>query len=112
MSKPYEEKWLGASGQEYLYSVHSVNDHRIGKTFDNVPGNYIFAKKTYPSGEFSPIYIGQSGNLSERFEDHHKNSCIRRRGATHIFVHRNDDENVRLAEEKDLLDNSNPPCNE
>ncbi len=79
MSKPYEEKWIGASGREYMYSVHSVGDHRIEKTFEKVAGNYIFAKKTYPSGEFSPIYIGQSGNLAERFEDHHKNSATMRR---------------------------------
>ncbi len=111
MSKPYEEKWVGASGKEYLYSAYSVGDHNIERSFENVPGNYIFAKKTV-LGDFSPIYIGQSGNISERLDDHHKNSCIRRRGATHIFLHRNDDENARLAEESDLLGNSDPPCNE
>ncbi|MDE2744722.1 MAG: hypothetical protein OXI41_01880 [Chloroflexota bacterium] len=100
-------KWTGFSGTEYEYYIYE-----IGQTFDAVPGNYIFARETSPN-RFSPIYIGQTGDLSERFDSHHKMPCIRRAGATHIHAHKNSGgQAARLAEERDLIRAWNTPCND
>lgn len=101
-----ECKWKGQSGTTYTYWIYD-----IGTTFEATPANYIFAKETpYLWGA---IYIGQTGDLSERFDNHHKMPCIQEHGATHIHAHTSsEDEAKRLAEEKDLVLYCNPPCND
>jgi hypothetical protein len=99
--------WPGKSGKQYQYWIHS-----IGTTFKEVSGNYIYAKETRP-GYWTPCYIGQTKNLNDRLSDHKKEVCAKRHGATHIHAHTNaQGEAVRLAEEKDLIINHQPPCNE
>jgi len=98
--------WDGKSGKEYRYRIY-----QIGITFSKNPGNYIFAKEVKPS-EWSPVYIGQTGDLSENFNDHPKMPCIIKRGGTHIHIHiSSENEDVRLAEEKDLALRWHPACN-
>ena len=98
--------WTGKSGRQYLYYIYP-----IGSTFKAVPGNYIFAKETSP-GRYRPIYIGETEDLSERFDNHHKMACIRREGATHIHAHQNDaGVTARRQEERDLVAKWNPSCN-
>jgi len=100
-------KWLGQSGKEYTYWIY-----KVGTTFESAPGNYIFAKETKPN-TFKPIYVGQTADLGERFDNHHKMPCIRQNGATHIHVHKNTEgEPARLSEEADLVDRWHPICNE
>ncbi|PKB59644.1 MAG: hypothetical protein BZY83_00825 [SAR202 cluster bacterium Casp-Chloro-G2] len=97
--------WPGKSGQKYKYRIYP-----IGQSFKGQPGNYIFAKETKP-GRFAPIYIGETGDLSDRFDNHHKMLCIQKQGATHIHVHGSSaNRNARLAEESDLNDRWNPIC--
>ena len=97
--------WPGQSGKLYSYHVYP-----IGTKFDAVPGNYIFAKMV--SGRWSPVYVGETSDLSERFDNHHKMPCIKRIGATHIHAHRNSGgTNARRAEESDLVRNFKPACN-
>lgn len=97
--------WEGRSGKQYRYWIYP-----IGTTFSAVGGNYIFSKETRP-GYWTPIYIGQTADLSVRFDNHHKMPCIKSHGATHIHVHRNDLERDRLAEEADLLAKWGTTCN-
>ena len=104
MDKPIIN-WPGKSGRIYTYYIYP-----IGSSFRATGGNYIFAKETSPS-HWSPVYVGQTVNLGERFDEHHKMFCIRQQGGTHIHVHLNDIESVRLGEESDLIEKWNPPCN-
>jgi len=98
--------WAGKTGQTYLYYIYP-----IGSSLKQVPGNYIFAKQTQP-GRWTPIYAGETGDLSERFDHHHKMACILQRGATHIHAHASSsDVAKRRLEEKDITDRWNPPCN-
>ena len=97
--------WEGLSGQRYTYGIYPISE-----TFKAAAGNYIFAKETAP-GRFRPIYIGQTENLNERLENHHKESCARRHGATHIHAHLNSVKADRLREERDLIAMWNPVCN-
>lgn len=97
--------WTGKSGAQYKYWIY-----KLPPDFKAQPGNYVFAKETKP-GSWAPVYIGQTNDLSERFDDHHQAGCIRRNGATHIHVHLNKSKQARLDEESDLIARWNPPCN-
>ena len=97
--------WTGASGKQYQYSIYEK-----GTTFKAIPGNYVFAKRI-DANRWQAIYVGQTSNLSERFDDHHKKPCIDRHGATHIHVHRNDDDQARLDEEREIIQYHQPLCN-
>lgn len=101
-----EMLWAGASGTKYKYYVHSLNP-----SFKAEGGNYIFAKRSSTPGQWLAVYIGQTKNLDQRHEDHNEEACAKRNGATHIHAHLNATQAARLAEEADLLANSNPPCN-
>ena len=107
MAEPLYIDWDGKSGREYRYWIYE-----IGTTINKNPGNYIFTKEVKPD-EWSPVYIGQTADLSERFESHHKMPCIKQRGGTHIRIHvSSQDEDTRLTEEKDLVLRWHPACND
>lgn len=98
--------WEGQSGKTYKYWIY-----KIGYQFDPQPANYIFIKET-KLHTWQALYIGETSNLSERFDNHHKMSCIRQNEATHICAHKSDtNETTRLAEESDLIANWKPICN-
>lgn len=100
-------EWVGQSKTKYKYWVY-----KIGATFKKAPANYVFAKETDPE-TLLPIYIGETEDISERFDNHHKMPCILENGATHICVHKSsDDKKVRCEEESDLIANYHPICND
>ena len=90
--------WVGATGTNYTYYIHP-----LPVTFNsNQQGNYIWSKLN-SENKWVPIYIGE-GELSDRVSDqHHKIACIKAKGASHVHVHTNSDENKRKSEESDLL---------
>lgn len=84
----------------------------IGASFKEEAGNYAFAKETKP-GFWKAVYFGQTKNLNQRHDNHEKEDCATRNGATHIHARLNSQgESARLAEEKDLILRWQPPCNE
>lgn len=98
--------WTGQSGAPYRYEVYPLNQE-----FKKAPGNYIIAKLIGPS-QLKALYVGETGDLSERFDGHHKMPSILRNGATHICAHLSPDSAVlRRAEEQDLIAALTPPCN-
>jgi hypothetical protein len=98
--------WAGKSGAIYRYWIYP-----FWPTYYAKAGNYIFAKQTSP-GYWLPIYIGETGDLSERFDNHHKLANAKRAGATHIHSHVNaGGAQARRDEESDLVARWNPPCN-
>jgi predicted restriction endonuclease len=100
--------WKGASGREYKYWIYDIGYDK----FDPVPANYIFTKET-ESRTHKPIYIGETGDITERFDYHHKIDCIRRNGATHINAHKSSsDKETRCKEETDLINKWHPICND
>lgn len=91
----------GASGTTYTLGVYP-----LGTPFSAVGGVYIVRKDN------TALYVGQTGNLAERFEDHHKEPCWRSRGANNMAVMAvSGGETHRLAIERDLIQSLNPPCN-
>lgn len=107
MTKIKTISWDGASGAEYKYYIYP-----IGTDFSATPANYIYAKETEP-GRYRPIYVGETGDLSDRpLDTHHKKGCIERQGATHIHVHKSSSsKEERVWEEADIVDKWNPHCN-
>ena len=99
--------WTGASGAQYEYRIYL-----FPHDFIVTPANYIFAKKTI-LGNFRAVYIGETGDLSDRFDNHRAMPCIQRQGATHIHAHATSDgAQTRRDEESDLIANYDPPCND
>ena len=97
----------GKSGEGYKYWIYDLSD-----THAAVPANYIFVKETKPNS-FRPIYIGETEDISDRFDNHHKMPCIKRNGASHLCAHKSSaDKKVRCAEEADLVANYSPICND
>ena len=99
MERKETSEWIGVDGQRYKYQIHNLpTDFNPGER-----GNYIFAKKTN-DGHWIPIYIGQGdlGVMIDKASPQLK--CIKEMGATHVHVHPNDSEGVRISEEYDLLE--------
>lgn len=106
MNDPGIYVWTGASGQRYRYTVYM-----FGTVFGPGPANFIFARETRP-GHYAAVYIGQTDDLSEPFDDHLAMQCIRLNRATHIHVKLSTaPDEVRRAERSDLIAEWNPPCN-
>ena len=98
--------WEGASGKKYNYWIH-----KIGTSFVNKPGNYIYAKETSPR-KWKPVYIGETGSLAERLANHEREECALNNGATHIHGHTSTTgRHIRLVEEADLIEKWKPACN-
>lgn len=99
----------GASGKKYTFYVYPY-----GQTFKAMGGVYAITRATPNStggNDHKIIYIGQTGDLSERFDDHHKESCFTRNQANRHCVLVEGNEKTRLAIEADLIAAYNPPCN-
>ncbi|MFH7321535.1 GIY-YIG nuclease family protein [Desulfurivibrio sp. D14AmB] len=98
---------IGASGRSYEFYVYPW-----GQEFKPVGSVYLVLKKNLglrPTYEI--LYVGQTCNLSERFDCHHKKQCFDRNGKTHIGVRVTSTEQERLAIERDLIAKYQPICN-
>ena len=99
----------GASGTRYVFYVFDLN------TQFKPSGGVYAVTRAVPStggGRTHHInYIGHTGDLSERFDAHHKEDCFTRHGSTDLCVRGEENEEARLAIEADLIKAYNPPCN-
>jgi len=105
MAKETDTTVKGASGASYAFGVYPW-----GTSFKAIGAVYLILKKN-PSGNFTIIYIGQTGDLSSRFGSHHKQACFDRNGKTHIGVKTESTEQRRLNIETDLINNYSTICN-
>jgi len=94
----------GQSGTKYDFEVYPW-----GTSFSPVGGLYLVLKKQIAN--YNILYIGQTGDLSERFDYHHQAPCFNRNGKTHIAVRGEGTEQRRLAIETDLIRNYKTSCN-
>jgi hypothetical protein len=96
----------GGSGEKYPLSMYSIDD----EIPSNLEGVYIFAKRETGMITGEVIYIGQ-GNVKKQTETIINKGCVVEKGATHIFVFENEDEQLRIKQETDILLGS-PECYE
>ncbi len=110
MAKLASITFIGASGTKYKFNVYSWDTN-----FDEVAAVYFITKRIQESDggyTHARIYVGQTNDLSKRFDDHHKASCFKRHGANCICIYREDDETERLRIESDLISQYSPRCND
>jgi hypothetical protein len=97
--------WRGLAGTQYKYFYYPLT-----QSLKAIAGNYIFAKIV--NGQWFAVYVGETQDLSTRFDAHHAWECIQKNGVTHIHAHgSSDDAQVRRDEETDLRQYLKPPCN-
>lgn len=111
MAKIADATFNGKSGTGYSFAVYS-----LGTEFKALGAVYIITKRSSDSitGKFShsAIYVGQTGDLSTRFIDHHKDQCFTKNDANCICILVENGEKARLAIETDLCRAyPNAPCN-
>lgn len=104
MAKEATVTLKGISGRTYEFDVYPW-----GTSFKPLGAIYTVLKKV--STDFYIQYVGQTGDLSSRFDSHHKQSCFDRNGKTHIAIHLESSESARLAKEADMVVHHKPGCN-
>lgn len=90
----------GVSGCDYKFRLYP-----IGTSFKPLAGVYVFLKGS------STLYVGETADLSERFDNHHKAVAIRRHGGNQIGILVESNDQRRLAIERDLLGGYHWLCN-
>lgn len=96
---------VGASGSRYSFDVYPW-----GQAFRPIGGVYVVLRRQ-ANGRYDVLYVGQTGDLSERFDQHHKQPCFDRNQRTHIGILLEGNEQRRLSMERDLLGNYRTVCN-
>ena len=69
----------GSSGSLYAFTVYPIT-----QKFNAVGGVYLFTKE-HPTNYHTYVYLGITGDLSTRFDNHHKEKEIKT-AVQHIFV--------------------------
>lgn len=105
----------GRSGTEYEFSLWTFDE------FDDIKGTftggglYLFTNRHFVNGEYrhSYIYLGESGDYFNRYDNHHKESDIILHNANCIGFYSmpNSTEMQRKIAEEDLLAHYLFPCN-
>lgn len=111
MAKHGTITFTGASGKKYEFTAYAW-DTQFKKGFGAV--YFITKRRQNTDGGYSHmrIYVGQTDDLSTRFDNHHKENCFRRNNANCKCIFGEQNEDKRLAIENDLLRNYNPTCND
>jgi hypothetical protein len=99
----------GQTGGEYVFTAYSRD------TEFNAVGAVYFMTLREPKadGGFSHtrIYVGETGDLSDRPLNHERKACFDRHNANCICLLVQNDYTLRCAIELDLRRNYDPPCN-
>src|SRR5947208_249095 len=100
----------GESGRRYEFQLYTLDSPMPAA--GAVYGICSSSQKPDRTGyTVTPLYFGQTGDLSERFEGHHRQPCFTRNNANSIAIHLDGDERSRLAKETDLIRRWDPVCN-
>ena len=96
----------GASEASYRFTVFPW-----GTNFNPIGAVYLILRKEFSGGKYTILYVGQTGDLSDRFNGHHKQHCFDNNRKSHIGVLREGLESRRLNIESDLIGNYQTACN-
>lgn len=101
----------GACGTEYTFGLY-----KFPNTWKSLGAVYIITKRVEKKGgggRHTHIYVGETGDLSERHDRHHKKDCFGRHGANCIGILLETSEQRRLDIETDIRNNGDAwPCND
>jgi len=79
-----EIAWKGKSGTNYTFIIFPKETE-----FNEIDGNYIFAKETFTG--WNAVYIGE-GDLKTRTQDNTHLECAKKKGFTHYHIHENEED--------------------
>lgn len=96
----------GASGATYTFMAFPW-----GTPLKSVGALYAVLRREV-SGQHVVLYVGETGDLNTRFDNHHKQACFDRNRKTHIGVLLESSAQRRLAIEADLVAAYRPTCND
>ncbi len=97
------------SGVPYKFTTYAW-----GTNFEAIAVVYVVTRRTQKQDgrwSHSVIYVGETADLSERFDDHHKAACIAQYYPNCICIQRESSQRARLLKEADLVARYKPPCN-
>lgn len=106
----------GMSGTSYIFNVYGFSRFSdLKDAFKSIPALYAFTRR-FPNSASSYthdlVYVGETDDLSTRFDNHHKQDCIVKSNANCICIHSfQGTELERLAAETDILNSFDLPCN-
>ena len=106
----------GMSGTSYIFNVYGFSRFSdLADAFKGIPALYAFTRRI-PNSVISYthdlVYVGETGDLSTRFDNHHKQDCIVKSNANCICIHSfQGTELERFAAETDILNAFDLPCN-
>jgi hypothetical protein len=95
----------GDSGAEYNFTLYPWR-----QPFSPFGAVYAVLRHDGTS-QYSILYLGETADMDQRFDDHHKQRCFDRRGHTHIGVLPEPAPARRQAIAAELIRIHNPPCN-
>lgn len=101
--------FTGVSGSDYVFTAYSRDSE-----FNKVGAVYFMTKRVKKNdGGFSHthIYVGQTGDLSDRPLNHHRTECFDENGANCVCIYPEGNKSTRLTIETDLREKYDPPCN-
>lgn len=103
----------GQSKAEYVFKLYSFDDFAELNNCFTGAGVYIFVHLDCFTENCNAqyIYCGKTGDLSTRFDDHHKEECIKNNNANCIGILQETNEQRRKDIETDILEGNTFPCN-
>ncbi len=109
MTKHGTVTFRGQSGTKYEFTAYSRDT-----SFSAVGAVYFMTKRTKKDEggfEHVHIYVGETGDLSDRPLNHHRKACFDREGANCVCVYTESKKSERLKIETDLREFYDPSCN-
>ena len=106
MAKIGTVTFSGKSGIKFIFDYWDFPG-----TWDSVAGVYIVAVYNVGSDSITPLYVGETDDLKERFIGHHKQRCFDKYKANILCWWEERDFASRRTIELDLINGLKPICN-
>ena len=101
---------LNVNGNEF--TVYNLSDVLSGRRQLRPIGAVYLFTRVEANGNHTILYVGQTGDLSQRdIPNHQQLPCVRRHGGNSFCVHYDYDENSRRIKEYSIIQDYAPPCN-
>lgn len=109
MSKLGTITLTGASRQEYEFEIYPW-----GTDFKPVAAVYSITSRSQKQNGWTHdiLYVGETEDVSERFDNHHKVSCFTNHNVNCVCIRVENSRPSRLAIERDLIGAYDPTCND
>jgi predicted GIY-YIG superfamily endonuclease len=96
----------GESKTTYEFNIYDRS------TKFNPSGAVYVMSRINENNRYQIIYVGQTGDLSDRPLNHHKTDCFDKHRADKLLIRSESSEDKRFKIETDLVRNYNPQCND